>query len=131
VSTTESTPHAGIAKPKVGNAPIPLPLPAEVVESPDERAAPPGSWLSRPLVVRYVDSNGIRSNSRAALTSSQTPRRQKIKKPPGTSNGNVSTKESMRALVDALDTSVLTPKVWIDLVRVTASSKLLFANMNL
>ena len=82
-------------------------------------------------MVRYVHSNRIGWNLRAALTSGQTPRRQKIKKPPGTSNGNVSTKESMRALVDALDTSVLTPKVWIDLVRVTASSKLLFANMNL
>jgi hypothetical protein len=45
----------------------------------------------------------------------QTPKRQRPKKIQSASS-NVTTKESMRALVDALDANILTPQVWIELV---------------
>jgi hypothetical protein len=45
----------------------------------------------------------------------QTPKRHRPKKAAAASS-NVSTKESMRAMVDALDSNLLTPQVWVELV---------------
>lgn len=44
----------------------------------------------------------------------QTPRRPRPKKQHGAS---VSTKDSMRAMVDALDPNLLEPRVWFEVVR--------------
>jgi hypothetical protein len=52
----------------------------------------------------------------------QTPKRQRPKKLQSASS-NVTTKESMRALVDALDPNILTPQVWIELVCYLTNSK--------
>ena len=60
----------------------------------------------------------------------QTPKRARPKKVPGPPpvTHNVHSRDSIRPIVDALDASVLTPKVWIELVSPQGSGQAEQAN---
>ncbi|TID21598.1 fungal-specific transcription factor domain-containing protein [Venturia nashicola] len=62
---------------------------------------------------RFVEGGEVKYAGEGILQN-DTPKRQRPKKIQSAPT-NVSTKESMRALVDALDPDILTPQVWIEL----------------
>lgn len=57
-------------------------------------------------------------NADSGFQTPKRPRPKKVVQAPVTNNAH--SRDSIRAIVDALDASILTPKVWIELVRLVS-----------
>lgn len=111
-------PYVAIVKTRAENARIRPLLRMGPPSSPSGKAVCQGHFMRHMLPERYVIIPIHTWNQSCVVVCScadpaQTPRRPRSKKQHGAS---VSTKDSMRAMVDALDPNLLEPKVWFEVV---------------